>query len=101
MTNNHKPDITNMSIEAQVVYAGHWQLMKKKEITFRRPWVISDKMKKGLDELVDAGYLLCKQSNGAVTYGPTDKMFNEKAYFNMEFLIEHGQFPIIDESKKK
>jgi len=94
----------DLSVEAQVVYAGHWQLMSINEITFQRPWVISDKTIKGLTDLVNAGYLTLEKSDNkhskAVTYKPTDKMKNEKAYYSVDFLQEHGRFPIIDESKE-
>lgn len=92
-----------LSIEAQVVYAGHWQMMKKMEMTFQRPWIISDKMKAGLDELVKDGYLICEPfdnpQSSAIVYKPTEKMKAETAWFGREFLEEHGRFPIIDETK--
>jgi len=99
------PSITELSIEAQVLYAGYWQMMKKNEVTFQRPWVISEKAKKGLDELVASDYLTCEKFDNprsdAIVYKATEKMRDEKKWYSREFLEEHGRFNIIDERKDK
>ena len=97
-----------LSIIAQVVYAGHWMMMPVMEMTFQRPWVIGVEMRKGLDELVEAGYLSVEKFDNkysdAMVWKPTQKMMDldrSENWYERSFLEEHGRFKVIDESQKR
>ena len=92
----------DMSIEAQVA-AMHWNghtMSRNMTLSFKRPWVISPRMKKGLEELVETGYLtkhrLNSYRNCPVEYRPTDKMEDFGPRLSMAELKEHS-FSITEE----
>ena len=65
-----------LSFEARVVFASFWlRPMNLSELSFKRPHIIGEKLRKGLDDLTDAGLLARtgSKSNG-FTWKPTDKM---------------------------
>lgn len=95
-------NIKDLSVEAQVVYGGMWMLpiCENSEVTFQRPWVIHPRTRKGLDELVENGFLIVEPFNKispALTWKPTAKMTAKRVQLPWKFL-EENSFPVTDES---
>lgn len=54
----------SLSVEAQVVAASLFMFMSDNQsVTFKRPWIIHPRTRKGLDGLTRAGYLTCEPLN--------------------------------------
>ena len=95
VTMKNTSEFEALSIEAKVVCGGFWGIIRKNEVSFARPWVIHPRMRKGLDELVDAGYLTVKKPNNisdTLVWRYTDKLLEEKPRVSMGF-IEANNFP--------
>jgi len=78
---------------------GFWKFSSKMELTFHRPHIITDQARKGLDDLVQAGFLTVDRLNhisDALVWTPTQKMADEKPKVSMKF-IEENTFPITTE----
>lgn len=93
----------DLSIEAKVVIGGFFSILMTTELSFKRPWVIHPRTRKGLDELVDNGYLTVEKFNkyaDTLVWKPTDKMLKERPKISRKFM-EENSFPVMDESQKK
>lgn len=94
----------DLSIEAKVCVGCWWNVMMVTELSFQRPWIITPRTRKGLDELVAKGYLTVEKFNkynDKLVWKPTDKLRNEKPRVSREFMEQHGTFPITDENQLK
>lgn len=72
-----------MSTEAKVVYVVYWMLTTRTELTLESPYVVTKGFVKGLDELVEAGYLT-KDMTGRgdtakLTWRPTRKLIAQRS----------------------
>ena len=90
-----------LSKEAKVCVGAWWSVMMTGELKFQRPHIIHPRTRKGLDELVDKGFLTVEKFNDisdALVWKPTDKMRDksQRPKVSMDFVKEHG-FPITTE----
>jgi len=95
--------MSDLSVEAQVVIGGFFSILITTELSFKRPWVIHPKMRKGLDDLVDAGYLTVEKFNkhsGTMIWRPTEKLKSENPKVSRAFMEQHS-FPVMDETQPK
>lgn len=97
-------EFESLSVEAKVLTGAWWGIMMTGEVTFDRPWIIHPSTRKGLNELVAAGYLtaapLNRYKDCPWVWKPTDKMKAERPQVSMAFMKANG-FPITDETQPK
>lgn len=97
-------DQDELSVEAKVVAGVYWGVGGPfTEISFDRPWIIHPRMRKGLDELVDAGLLTVEKFNNVsdkLVWKPTPKMKTHGPKVTLAFIKAHS-FPVTDESQPK
>lgn len=104
--------MTEFSDEAKVVCGAWWNVTMTDNLQFDRPWIIHPRTRKGLDELVDKGYLTSEPLNhykdAPLCFRPTKKMKSERpakdfweTYDEMEAFLQENNFPITDESQPK
>lgn len=96
-------EFESLSNEAKAIAGAYWgNGMMSDRLSFKRPWVISHKARKALDDLVEAGYLTVATLNdhpkSPMEWQPTSKMRSERPTVSAAFLKEHGKFPMLDES---
>ena len=97
--------MADLSIEARVMFGAHWGGPMTMKVTYRRAWVIHPKARKGLDDLVTAGYLTVSKTNDGdgLTWEPTSKVKTDRPDppIDFDFMMKHGDFPMVDESQPK
>lgn len=90
-----------LSPEAKTLVGAWWGVMMTTEVTFQRPWIIHPQARKGLDELVAAGYLSCEPlnqcENPPMGWKPTEKLKTEQPKVSRDFM-KANSFPITDET---
>lgn len=88
----------DLSTEAKVMLLGAFLLPKAKLTMRNEISVLSDKAKKGLDELVSCGLVETAATGIAVTYSLTEagKNFDRRSIARDPFkwMDEHGRWPI-------
>ena len=93
--------MSDLSIEAQGMIGAFWMFSNQTEVTFQRPHILTKRARKGLDELVEAGFLTVRKFNrfsDALVWEPTDKMKTDKPRVSIKFLKENS-FVITDETQ--
>ena len=84
---------TELSVEAKVMLGGIWSRLGDTELSFRRPHIITDQARKGLDDLVEAGFLNTwthdNPHNDTRYWKPTYKM-KDAPKIPMSFLDENN-----------
>lgn len=86
--------MVEFSIEAQVVAGAFWGALT--EVSFKRPHIIHERARKGLDELVAAGLLTMRPRNdrsAELVWTATPRMKKEGPKPTMAFLKANA-FPI-------
>ena len=78
-----------LSTEAKVVAGTFWGRMYLTTLSFDRPWALTTQTRKGLDELVEAGFLTMTPRNNIkdcpLDWEPTDKMKSERPGKNVSY----------------
>jgi len=91
--------MSDLSIEAKAMIGAFWTLLPLNELSFDRPWIIHPRSRKGLDELVDKGFLTVEKFNDhseRLVWKPTDKMGTDKPKVSLKFLKENS-FPLTEQ----
>jgi len=89
--------MAELSTEAKAVCGAFWGPMLTEKLTFQRPHILTQKARKGLDELTEAGFLTVEdEPGGGLTWRPTDKMRSERPRVSMAF-ARANKFPITTE----
>lgn len=99
MAKKNTPEFEALSVEAKVVCGAFWGIMLTTELGFERPWIIHERTRKGLDELVAAGYLTVEKFNqysDKLIWKTTDKLRAELPRVSMKFMKENS-FPVTTE----
>lgn len=99
-----QPADTPLSPEAKVCIGAWWNTLLTERLTFHRPWIMTPRTRKGLDELVRKGFLTVGNLNRyseALVWKPTEKMIAQRPKISSAFMQEHGRHPITDESRPK
>lgn len=81
-----------LSVEAKCMSHMFCAPMGLSELSFERPHIIDPQARKGLDELVDGGFLTKEKFNkysDKLVWKPTDKI-NDLKRVSMKFLEEHS-----------
>lgn len=93
--------MTDFSVEARVVSGVYWHgSMFLEELSFERPWIIHPRLRRGLDELVEAGLLTIEKSNevpGKLVWRPTDRMKSEGPKASLALIKANGFLVTIEE----
>lgn len=79
-----------LSIEAKVMLGGFFGIMITDELYFKRPHIMTEKSRKGLDELVEQGWLTVDKKRDGLVWKPTDKLKKERPQVSLEFIKEHN-----------
>lgn len=94
------PEFDALSTEAKVMIGSMWSIIAAAQVRFDRPHIIHPRARKGLDDLVEAGYLtvetLNKMDGSPWIWKPTDKLKAERPRVPIDF-IETNSFPITQE----
>lgn len=98
--------MSDLSIEAKVICGTWWGVIGNSEVVFQRPWIIHPRTRKGLDELVEKGFLTVEQQSAALVWKPTAKMHIERPAREIALttagfsaFMRENSFPITDESQ--
>lgn len=92
--------MAELSTEAKIVVAALWKHTPTLELAFHRPWIITEKARKGLDELVSEKLLTVSDLDGfegGLTWAPTEEM-KSAPKVDLVFLGEFG-FDLVDENR--
>ena len=85
-----------LSTEALVVCGAFWGVLPTSELSFERPHVIHPRTRKGLDDLVAAGFLTVERFNNIsdkLVWKPTERMKSERPKVSRAFMKDNS-FPV-------
>lgn len=90
----------DLSIEAKVMAGTFWGPIYLTTLSFERPWILHPSARKGLDDLVEAGFLGMEPRNDLkdcpIDWQPTLKMKMENPKVSQAFIIKNS-FPLTTE----
>ena len=88
-----------LSTEAKVLMGSIWSLPCYPSMEFKRPHIITEKMRKALDDLTECGFLSVEEDRlGGLKWTPTEDMKKSKIKVSKKFVEEHN-FPMTTEGE--